>query len=150
MLIIINDIKNRVRTRPRPVLMFIPSLVAIHLLVSEKNADKQTNFSRILVWWCFGLSNFVSVIIREPKGLRKRDYIDKCLGPLNQFPGNWFLYDMISWERPDAFHVSNHWLQMVQTIKCKGVNFEENSQQANKLLSQLHSSHKLIIYKLKI
>ena len=29
--------------RPRPVLMVIPSLVAIHSLVLEKNADKQTN-----------------------------------------------------------------------------------------------------------
>ena len=28
-------------TRPRPVWLFLPSLVAIHSLVSEKNVDKQ-------------------------------------------------------------------------------------------------------------
>ena len=38
-----------VRTRPRPILMFIPSLVAIHSLVSEKIMDKQTNLCQI-VW----------------------------------------------------------------------------------------------------
>ena len=27
-----------------------------------------------------GLSDFVSVIIREQKGLRKRDYLEKCCG----------------------------------------------------------------------
>ena len=58
----------------------------------------------------------------------KRDYLEKWSGPLNKFPRNWFLHDMISWERHDALHVSNNWLQTVQTVKCKGVNFEENSQ----------------------
>ena len=39
-----------IRICPRPVWLFQPSLVAIHLLVSENNADRQTNFSQILVW----------------------------------------------------------------------------------------------------
>ena len=91
-------------------------------------------------WEATTSSNFMSVIVREQKGLRKRDYLGKCPGPLNKFPRNWFLHDMSSWEHHDAFHVSNHWLHMVQMVKCKGVNFEENSLQATsfKLLSQLH------------
>ena len=96
--------------------------------------------SPLFFLWCFGLSDFVSVIIREQKGLRKRDYLEKCPGPLNKFPRNWFLQDMISWEHHDALHVSNNWLHTVQMVKCKGVNFEEHSQlPIFKLLSQLHS-----------
>ena len=78
--------------------------------------------------------------IREQKGLRKRDYLEKCPGPLNNFPRNWFLHDMISWERHDALHVSNNWLHTVHTIKCKGVNFEGNSQQATSNIQALIST----------
>ena len=88
----------------------------------------------------------VSVIIKgKQKGLRKRDYLEKWSGPLNKFPRNWFLHDMISWEHHDARHVSNNWLHTVQMVKCKGVNFEENSQMRLpifKLLSQLHSKYR--------
>ena len=53
--------------------------------------------SPLFFLWRFGLSNFVSVVIREQKGLRKKDYLEKCPSPLNKFPRNWFLHDMISW-----------------------------------------------------
>ena len=96
--------------------------------------------SPLFFLWHFGLSDFVSVIIREQKGLRKRDYLEKCTGPLNKFPRNWFLHDMISWEHHDALHVSNNWLHTVQTVKCKGVNFEENSQHAASNIQALIST----------
>ena len=96
--------------------------------------------SPLFFLWHFGLSDFVSVIIREQKGLRKRDYLEKCPGPLNKFPRNWFLHDMISCERHDALHVSNNWLHTVQTVKCKGVNFEENSQHAASNIQALIST----------
>ena len=44
---------------------------------------------------------------------------------------------MISWERHDALHVSNNWLYTVQMVKCKGVNFEENSQHATSNIQAL-------------
>ena len=72
--------------------------------------------SPLFFLWRFGLSDFVSVIIREQKGLRKRDYLEKCPGPLNKFPRNWFLHNMISWERHDALHVFNKWLHTVQMV----------------------------------
>ena len=59
---------------------------------------------------------------------------------LNKFPRNWFLHDMISWERLDAQHVSNHWLHTVQTVICKGVNFEETSQQTTSNIQALIST----------
>ena len=90
--------------------------------------------------WCFGLSNFVSVITREQKGLKKRDYLEKCPTSLNKFPRNWFLHDMFSWEHHDALHVSNNWLHTVQMVKCKGVNFEENSQHAASNIQALIST----------
>ena len=55
----------------------------------------------------FGLSNFMSVIIREQKGLRKRDYLEKSLGVLNKISGNQFLHGMIPWVSVDTLHVSN-------------------------------------------
>ena len=86
----------------------------------------------------FGLSNFVSVVIREQKRIRKRDYLEKCSGPLNKFPGNWFLHHMVSWERHDVIHVSNNWCHIpVQIVKCKGVNFEKNSLQATSNIQAL-------------
>ena len=96
--------------------------------------------SPLFFLWHVGLSDIVSVIIREQKGLRKRDYLEKCPGPLNKFPWNWFLHDMISWERHDALHVSNNWLHKVQTVKCIGVNFEENSQHAASNIQALIST----------
>ena len=44
--------------------------------------------SPLFFLWCFGLSDFVTVIIREQKRSRKRDYLEKCPGPLNKFPRN--------------------------------------------------------------
>ena len=96
--------------------------------------------SPLFFLWRFGLSDFVSVIIREQKGLRKRDYLEKCPSPLNKFPRNWFLHDMILCELHDALHVSNHWLHMVQMVKFKGVNFEENSQHATSNIQTLIST----------
>ena len=69
------------------------------------------------------------------------DYLDKWPASLNKFPRNWFLYDMISWEHHDALHVSNNWLIItVQTVKCKGVNFEENSQHVTSNIQALIST----------
>ena len=98
------------------------------------------DWSPLFFLWCFGLSDFVSVIIREQKGSRKRDYLEKCPVQLNKFPRNWFLHDMISWECHDALHVSNNWLHTVQMVKCKGVNFEENSQHATSNIQALIST----------
>ena len=69
--------------------------------------------------WCFGLSNFVSVIIKEQKGLKKRDYLEKCPNSINEISGNSFLYIMIPWVCHDALHVSNNWLYTVQSFKWK-------------------------------
>ena len=100
----------------------------------------QKSFIFLMTFWIIWLC------VREQKGLRKKDHLEKCSGPLNKFPGNWFLHDMISWEHHDALHVSNNWLHTVQTVKCKGVNFEEirNMQlPIFKLISQLHSNKKI-------
>ena len=97
--------------------------------------------SPLFFLWHFGLSNIVSVIIREQKGLRKRNYLEKCPGSLNKFPRNWFLHGIISCERHDALHISNNWLHMVQMVgKGKGVNFEENSQHATSNIQALIST----------
>ena len=95
---------------------FTPSHLTVWTICSKSEATPSIYWSLgkspLFFLWHFGLSDFVSVIIREQKGLRKRDYLEKCPGPLNKFPRNWFLHDMISWEHHDALHVSNNWLKV--------------------------------------
>ena len=70
----------------------------------------------------FWLSDFVSVIIREQKGLRKKGIIlnISVMGPLYIYIYIYiYIYDMISWEHYDALHVSNNWLLItIQMVKC--------------------------------
>ena len=81
---------------------FTPSHLTVWTVCSKSEATPSIYWSLgespLFFLWRFGLSNFVSVIIWEQKGLRKRDYLEKCSNPLNTFPRNWFLHDMISWE----------------------------------------------------
>ena len=125
---------------------FTPLHLTVWTVCSKSEATPSIYWSSgkspLFFLWRFGLSNFVSVIIREQKGLRKRDYLEKCPGPLYKFPRNWFLYDMISWERHDALHVSNNWLHMFKWSNVKELTLRKirNMQlPIFKLLSQLHS-----------
>ena len=98
--------------------------------------------SPLFFLWCFGLSDFVSVIIREQKGLRKRDLSWKVSWSTIKISQK-----LISaWH--DALHVLNNWQHTVQTIKCKGVNFEENSQHATSNIQALISTtpYQLILW----
>ena len=96
--------------------------------------------SPLFFLWYFGLSNFVSVIIRAQRGSRKRNYLEMFTVPLNKFPIYWFLHHMISWKFEDALHASNYLLQTVQTVKCNGVKFVQNSQQASSNIQALIST----------
>ena len=58
--------------------MFIPSLVPIHSLVSEKNADKQTNFSQILVWYFQILRIIVDTSKYQPLSSFIRYIVERC------------------------------------------------------------------------
>ena len=97
----------------------------------------QKSFIFLMMFWIIWLCVCYN---QRAKALRKRDYLEKCPGPLNKFPRNQFLHDMISWERHDGLHVSNNWLHTVQMVKCKGVNFEENSPHATSNIQALIST----------
>ena len=69
---------------------FTPSQLTVWTACSKSEAIPSIYWSLgkspLFFLWHFGLSNFVSVIIREQKGLRKRDYLEKCPGSLNKIP----------------------------------------------------------------
>ena len=97
----------------------------------------QKSFIFLMMFWIIWLCVCYN---QRAKGIKEKDYLEKCPGPLNKFPRNWFLHDIISWECHDALHVSNNWLHTVQMVKCKGVNFEENSQHAASNIQALIST----------
>ena len=109
---------------------FTPSHLTVWTVCSNSEATPSIYWSLgkspLFFLLHFGLSNVVSIIIREQKGLRKRDYLEKCPGPLNKFPTDWFLHDVISWERHDALHVSNFWYIYDKYVKMINI-FNKNT-----------------------
>ena len=98
--------------------------------------------SPLFFLWHFGLSDFVSVIIRAQKGLKKGDYLEKCPGPLYKFPE---INSCITWSHES---VMMHF--MSQTIGCIQFKWSKVKEWTLrkirnmrlpifKLLSQLHS-----------
>ena len=72
---------------------FTPSHLTVWTVCSKSEATPSIYWSLgkspLFFFWHFGLSDFVSVIIKEQKGSRKRDYLEKWPSPLNKFPRNW-------------------------------------------------------------
>ena len=67
---------------------FTPSRLTVWAVCSKWEATPSIYWSLgkspLFFLWRFGLSNFMSVIIREQKGLSKMDYLEKCPSPLNK------------------------------------------------------------------